>query len=122
MLNNLLNMALNVIPSQAVKWHRYAGETLNEAGYPTISYDDPVEISGSWQSVDMKTVKEMGLDMSKSYKQLYTSNNVKGTNRGTNPDRIEFNGAFYSVVGDADWYDQDGWKSIVCVREQDEED
>lgn len=120
MLNNLLNIALSVIPSQEVEWHQYKGETVDDAGYSIVEYEEPVPLSGSWQAVDTEDIKDLGLDISKRYQRLYVSADINGVNRGKSPDFIMFNNEKYDVVGDADWYQQNGWKSIICVKVQNE--
>ena len=120
MFNNLLNQALKMIPSQTAVWRRYVGEDIDDAGYSIPMYEDS-EITGSWQAVDTQEIQEMRLTTQKRYQRFYTSNDVKDINRGSHPDIILYNGVEHEVVGDADWYDQDGWKSILCVRRQDEE-
>ena len=112
---NLLNIALGVIQSQSGLWVRFLGNTTNDRGQDIPSYADPVEIVGSFQATDVRTIQSMGLDLSKKYRTLYTSNPVSITERGTSPDLLIFNSRKYQVAGDADWFWQDGHKGLVLV-------
>ncbi|MDR0805948.1 MAG: hypothetical protein LBN41_04260 [Enterobacteriaceae bacterium] len=116
MFGNLLNIAARVIPQQSVTWYQFTERETDELGRWNNQYAEPVLITGSWQAVDVQDVLEMGLDTSKIYRQLYTSNPVSGVNRGSSPDYLVSGGKRYEVVGDADWYTQDGWKGLVCME------
>ena len=117
MFGNLLNIALGVIPSQSVELYRFKESVKDPVFGDTPIYHDPEIIIGSWQAVDTEDVKELGLDVAKRYRRLYTSHDIKDVQRGSMPDLVMFNGIRYSVVGDADWCAQDGWKSLLCVEE-----
>jgi hypothetical protein len=116
MFGNLLKLASSVIPQQSVEWVRFKERTLNDQGKYVIIYHPAVTVKGSWQAVDTKDVKELGFDTAKRYRMLYTSHNIKDVNRGAAPDYVVFAGTRHDVVGDADWYAQDGWKSLLCVE------
>lgn len=120
MFGNLLKMASSVIPQQSVQWVRFLSRTQDDRGRWVNTYAAPQTIRGSWQAVDDRTVKELGFDTSKQYCMLYTSHPVSDVNRGEAPDRIMYNGQTYDVVGETDWFQQDGWKSVYCVLVKDE--
>lgn len=112
---NLLDIALGVIGGQTVIWKKFANRTQNARGQWITTYtDEPVE--GSWQPVDSRTIKELGLDTAKRYHNLYTSNPVDNVNRGESPDLIVADGKRHEVVGNTDWYRQNGWRGILCVE------
>ncbi|HAT1515912.1 TPA: hypothetical protein I8W54_004322, partial [Morganella morganii] len=85
-------------------------------GHDQNVYHKPIPISGSWQAVDTQDVNSMGLDTRQVYRRLYTSNDIKAIQRGSSPDYLVFGGKRYDVAGDADWYAQDGWKSVICIE------
>lgn len=116
MFGNLLNAAASVIPQQTVQWQRYLSRTQDERGRWVNSYADPVDVRGSFQSMDVAAVKARGFDTSKTYKTLYTNHDMQGVQRGAAPDRIFDNDIGYDIVGETDWYNQDGWKRIYCVK------
>lgn len=117
MFNNLLNTAMGIIPTQQVEWHRFKGQVNDPILGNKPTYHEPVLIKGSFQSVDAKDVQEMGLDITRNYRKLYTSHKVENVQRGTMPDIIVYDNKKYSIVGDTDWFAQDGWKSVLCVEE-----
>lgn len=112
---NLHALASTVIGQQHVTWRQFKSRTQNSRGqWITIYYPD-VPIIGSWQPVDERTVKELGLDTSKNYHNLYTSNYVDNVQRGESPDLILNGLEIHEVVGKTDWYRQNGWRGIMCV-------
>lgn len=117
MFGNLLNIAASVIPQQEVQWVRFESRVQNARGEWVNTYADPVPVIGSFQAMDARTVKEMGFDVSRAYRVLYTSHDMHQVQRGTSPDRILYSGDTYDIVGEpGDWMDEDGWKSVHCVR------
>ena len=113
---NLLNIALGAIAGQTLQWYKFAGNTQNALGQDIPSYEAPITIIGSFQPVDARTVQEMGFDVTKQYRNLYSSNPLKVVSRETSPDYAVFNGRKYEVAGEpGDWYAQDGWKGILFV-------
>lgn len=116
MFGNLNRIASRYIPQQKVLWFRFKERGSDDRGNDQNYYYDPVEVRGSWQAVDTQDVQSMGLETSQVYRRLYTSHDIKAVQRGTSPDFLVFNGRKYDVVGDADWYEQDGWKSVICIE------
>lgn len=112
---NLLNIALGVIQAQSGHWVRFLGNTINDRGQDIPSYADPVEIVGSFQPVDARIIKELGLSTEKQYRNLYTSNPIAGLKRGTSPDLAIFYGRKYQTVGETDWFQQDGRVAVLLV-------
>lgn len=117
MFGNLLNIAMTVIPTQEVEWHKFKEQEVHPIYGARAVYEEPIIVKGSFQAADVKDVKEMGLDIARNYRALYASHRVENIQRGTMPDLLIYDGKKYTVVGDADWYAQDGWKSIVCIEE-----
>ncbi|MBS0917681.1 phage collar protein [Providencia rettgeri] len=116
MFGNLHRIASRYIPQQKALWFRFKGRTPDERGHDQNQYYEPVDIRGSWQAVDTQDAQSMGFDSNQVYRRFYTSHDIKGIQRGTSPDYLVFNGKKYDVMGDADWYEQDGWKSVICIE------
>ena len=112
---NLLNMALGVIQPQQITWFRFLGNTENELGQDIPAFDAGTPILGSFQPVDARTVQQLGMDIQKSYRNLYTSHPIESLKRDTSPDYLLFQGRKYQVMGDTDWIAQDGWKALMFV-------
>lgn len=116
MFGNLLNVAASVIPQQTVQWTRWVSREQDARGRWVDTYAEPVDVTGSFQAVEARTAKEMGFDTDKKYASLHTSHDMRDAQRGTAPDRITYGGETYDLVGDNDWFAQDGWKQLYMVR------
>ncbi|MEX9689034.1 MULTISPECIES: phage collar protein [Providencia] len=116
MFGNLHRIASRYIPQQTALWFRFKNREPDERGHDQNQYHEPVEIRGSWQAVDTQDAQSMGFDSSSIYRRFYTAHDIKAIQRGTSPDFLVFNGKKYDVMGDADWYEQDGWKSVICIE------
>ncbi|MDK7757698.1 MULTISPECIES: phage collar protein [Providencia] len=116
MFGNLHRIASRYIPQQTALWFRFKNREPDERGHDQNQYHEPVGIRGSWQAVDTQDAQSMGFDSNQVYRRFYTSHDIKGIQRGTSPDFLVINGKKYDVMGDADWYEQDGWKSVICIE------
>lgn len=112
---NLLNMALTVIQQQTVDYYQYNTRTLNAVGQYVTTYKSMVNIVGSWQPVPRHLYPIYNLDLQKSYFTFYTSNNVLDVTRDVSGDQIVYKGRRYQVESNNDWYQEDGWKGMLCV-------
>jgi hypothetical protein len=70
----------------------------------------------SVQPVNSKRYAEMGLDYAKAYVTWYVPADVLGVGRDVSGDQIEWNGCRYQCQSDWDWFGQDGWKEVLCIR------
>ncbi len=113
--SNLLNQALGVIARQTVTYYQDAGRTVSSVLLYDTEYADGVDITGSFQPVDNALYQQLGLDLSKTYWTLYTSNNIVSVNRDVSGDQIAFNGRRFQCESATDWFMIDGWKSVLCV-------
>ncbi|MCC8381089.1 hypothetical protein [Xenorhabdus sp. PB30.3] len=116
MFGNLQRIASRYIPQQTVQWYRFRSRELDALGQWQNTYHDPIAICGSWQAIDTQDGQDMGLDTAKIYRKFYTTHDIRHIQRGKSPDFLVFAGRRYDVMGDADWYEQDGWLSIVCIE------
>lgn len=112
---SLLGLALNVTGTQTVTWHSAAARTQNDAGQWVTTYDIPVRVRGSWQSVERIKYQALGLDLAKTYFNFYSAAPIKGAGRGTSPDLLDFNGRRHEVINVLDWAPQDGWCGVTVV-------
>ena len=112
---NLLEIAFGAIAQQEVLWLKFAGNVTNSQGQDIPGYEDPVEVTGSFQSTDTRTIQELGLDTEQRYRTFYTTHPILSVQRSTSPDLMVFYGRKYQVAGEADWLNQDGWKGVILV-------
>lgn len=115
MFSNLQALASTVIPQQVVLHHRFAGNVTNDMGYKVPTYADPVEIMGSLQPMAAQDATKLGLDFRQVNATFYTSASIALAGEGTQPDRIEYGGKLYEVIGVTDLKEQDGWAQYVLV-------
>jgi len=112
---NLFNQAMTVFTPQEVTWFAASGRTVMDSGKYANSYATPVIIRGSLQSINRKLFQQMGLDLNKTYKNLYTNDPAFDVDRGRPGDRFHYAGRVYDAIGSNDWFSQDGWKLVTLV-------
>lgn len=112
---NLMALALSVVGTQSVTWHRANGRTQNAQGQWMTSFDAPIIVDGSVQAVNRVRYQAMGLDLARRYSTFYGTAPIKGMERGQSPDLIDYNGRRHEVVNDQDWIPQAGWCGVLVV-------
>lgn len=114
--SNILNLALGVIAAQTIQWLQFNTETVQSNMAVSLSYKSPVAIKGSLQPVPRHLLELLGLDMNKSYVNIFTSNNVIDIERDISSDRFTFGGNTYQGLSSTPWANIDGWNQILCVQ------
>lgn len=74
--SNLLAAALTVICPQEFRYFRYQGKTINVIGLDEHTYDAPITLHGSVQSVDNDVYHERGLDFQRQYIEIFVSQDI----------------------------------------------
>ncbi|CAJ48930.1 phage collar protein [Bordetella avium] len=113
---NLLGLAASVIQMQSVGLLRFKARFQNDRGQHINEYYPVETIQGSWQPASESTIRNLGLDASQRYFNLYTARDISGVQRGAAPDLLVLGGKRYDVIGVTDWHALDGWKGILCVE------
>ncbi|MFV7791250.1 phage collar protein [Aliarcobacter lanthieri] len=116
-MNNLLNIALSVLPKTKARWYQFDRLDADDRGREIAVYKEPIEIIGSFQAMDIKTIQEMGLDTNKDYKVFYTSNNIKQVQRATSPDYLENLEDKYDILDNNNWFKINGWNGFLCIKQ-----
>jgi len=114
--SNLLSMALRIIAPQGLMHKAFVSRTENAAGDTVSTYAEPVPIQGSMQAMNMATYQELGLNIAKNYSTLYTTINVKPTNRDREGDLVIYDNKTWLCESDMHWQAQDGWCMLLCVE------
>jgi hypothetical protein len=112
---NVLALAQQLIPPTDIIWMRHEGRGLNSIGQWVSVFSDPIDIMGNFQPVQRDKYEFQGLDLAKSYWNLYTQNDVKGLKDSGTADRVAHHGRLYDIVGVTPWYGYDGWNHALCV-------
>jgi len=116
MLNNLLNQALSIIPSQSGLLHKFDSRTQNARNQYVTNRASAVPIDGSFQSLSREVIVQMGLDLKNVYFMLFTSFDVTGIKRGDSGDVVEYAGLYFQVLKEEGWKSVDGWDGLVLVQ------
>lgn len=120
MIDNVLNVALTVIPPQTLYYEKWLGNDINELGYSVPTYSDPVEIKGSVQNHITERVRQAyNLDMDRNYCLVNIPAEVVGIETQTTPDRLTIKGKKWIVVKCNNWYSYNGWVKLIVVLEKD---
>lgn len=114
--SNLLNMAFQIIAKQTVIYYQYASRITNAIGYEVTTYESGVTLSGSFQPVPRSLYSQYGLDLQKSYFTFYVSKNILDLERNVSGDQISFNGSRFQCESNVEWFNIDGWTSVLCVE------
>lgn len=112
---NLLTQALSQHKKTKAIWYPMKERTLDDRGVYVNTYCSPITISGSFQPMSMTTIKALGLDLTKQYYVIYTSNPVMPL-ISKSPDRIVIGCREFDVISVMDWYAHDGWRQVNLVE------
>lgn len=117
--SNILNMALRAIqPTRGVTVRKYLGEGETSTGATVAQYSDPVPVSNcSLQPVPARDVQQLGLTVGRTYIKLISSADLHSAYRGGQGDKINWNGAEFTVLEPTSWIIQDGWTRVIAVKE-----
>ena len=113
---NLLSMAARVIRMETLQHRAFVSRALNGAGDYESTFAAPVAIQGSFQAVNSKLYQQLGLNLTKNYAMVYTSANIRATERDTEGDLILFAGKAWQCQSDQNWRAMDGFKKMLCVE------
>jgi hypothetical protein len=115
---NLLEIALGVIPGENFIYRRFLGTVENEIGLNVPQFAEPIEVTGSIQGVELDVYSQLGLDFQKNYRLVYASIDMKGIEEQEIPDRLEFYGLTWSVVKTVPWVKYNGWNGVLVVEDK----
>lgn len=115
MIENILGMALTLIPEQTALLFRWISRETNEFGIDVDTFAHPVPLIGSIQPVDRSRYGYMGLNDSKSYIVIYSTEIARTVTNTENPDQVEYMGRRYRVMSAADWRVPAGYTGFMAV-------
>lgn len=129
-LGCLLKLAGQVVPEVEFEYRILEGHTTNEIGNQVAMYGAWTKARGNIQpglvhSFNARGVsdagaimKALGFDQSKRVVSVFayglTLNNIHDQDM---PDQIRYHGLIYNIWSVSDWFDYDGWKSLVCIED-----
>ncbi len=115
-MNNLLNIALQVIPRQTFDYLAFTGRTLNSIGMQEPSYAAAVSVIGSIQAVPRSLYEHMGLDLQKNYVWIYIPQSIQDIDRGSAGDQFSYNSQTWQAESKTAWAAMAGWDAVLCVE------
>lgn len=114
--SNLLALAMGPISRQTLQHRAWVSRAANSIGNFVSVYAAPVNITGSFQAIDRRSYQQLGLDLNKSYSNLYTQADVRVLDRDREGDTVSFAGELWQCESDQNWRSVDGWRKILCVK------
>lgn len=128
-------MTINLLPiamaatdllgcNKTFQFLKYKGTAIDLMGRDVPEFEDPVTLTGSIQPVSNKMYEQLGLDLNKNYKVVYSPALMQSIAENLQPDRIVFENRTYEITENKDWYSSNGWTKVIAVelkelREQD---
>ena len=120
MIGNLYKIASSAIGGalgkEVIFYKKFIGNVTGKGFVVVPSYEDPIQINGSFQVVSSSLYAQRGLDINKHYRILYTDTEITEIDTNTSSDRILYGDDTYQVLDKEDWYRYNGWSGVLCVR------
>ena len=129
-LGCLLRLAGRVVPEVEFEYRILEGHVTNELGNQVATYGAWTKASGNVQpglvhsfnargvSETGMIMKSLGLDQSKKMITVFAYGlKLRNVHDQDMPDQIRYKGLIYNIWSISNWFDYDGWKSLVCVED-----
>lgn len=115
MIRSILKTAMSLIPKQSAVLYRWQGRITNDRGLDVDTYSPAESFTGSIQPVDRSKYEYMGLDATKGYITVYTTQIIVDLTRTHNPDHIEYGGRRYKVLNRSDWHSPADFNGLMAM-------
>lgn len=119
MVLNLLPIAMNATAilgcNKSFLYYEYLGNEL-KGGRDIPRFAEPIPMKGSVQAVSNKTYEQLGLDLNKNYKTVFSTALIASMAEEIQPDRIVYENRTYEVVENKNWYETNGYTKILVVE------
>lgn len=120
-------MTLNLLPiamaatavlgcNKTFQYYRYQETIVDDMGRDVPQYADPKPVIGSVQAVSNKIYEQLGLDLNKNYKIIYSPELIQSIAEKIQPDRIVYDNRTFEVVENKNWYETNGYTKILIVE------
>lgn len=114
-MNNLLQMAHQLIPYQSAQYFQFTGKVKGLNLLETSQYSPPTPVKVKINAVKSGLIKRLGLDYNKNYMRLFSTPAVSGLSRVNDGDQFEFDGRRWQIETQTGWFATAGWDSFVMV-------
>lgn len=112
----ILQQALTAIRCEIIQYFVANGRTLNDVGQWLTTYDQPVDLYGSFQPIPKNLYEALGLDFAKSYYNFFTFQRVADLKRDISNDQLQYQGERFQCESNTGWHRQDGWDEVLCCK------
>ena len=129
-IGNLLRRASRIIPTEPFEYRTLSSHETNKIGNIVPVYSQWMKANGNIQpgltfSFNARGVsnpgliaKQLGIDQSKEIVTVYAYGlNLRNVHDQDQPDQIRYHGKVYNIWSISNWYEYDGWKSLICVED-----
>lgn len=113
--SNLLRRAMKLIAPQRITYLAWASRTKTSTGTLVSNYAAPRTILGSTQPVPRSLMEILGLDMQRTYFNVFVPQAVIDIGRDVGSDQFKFAGKTFQGVSSTPWAAVDGWTQILVV-------
>lgn len=114
-VNNVLN-AIRFLPKQTFAYYKNTHSAQpNDYGYINQEFYPPVLVDGFIQPIERRLYSNMGLDLTKSYIQVWSDIDAHDSTRDQSGDHLVWQDYRWHIVGLCDWHTQNGWTSFIAV-------
>lgn len=126
-------MTLNLLPiamaatsilgcNKPFEFYKFLTQTVDDYGRDIPQYADAVILTGSIQAVPNKMYEQLGLDLNKNYKTVFSPALMESLAESLQPDIIKYNGKTYQIVENKNYYETNGWTKALIVEIKNERD
>jgi len=115
-MNNVLSMALSIIPRVPFMLKRFSSRTRSDIGLIVPTYSDPVEVWGIVQAVDNSAYQQLGLEFGKNYISVWAEIAMQGIDKQEVADQIIYDSKTFNIITSTDWINYNGWSSVIAVE------
>lgn len=129
-LGNLLRKAGRIVPREPLQYRTFNGNVTNDIGNIVSTYSEWHEVMGHVQpgltfSFNARGVsdigeiaKRIGIDQSKKVITVFVYDlDLKNVHDHDTPDQIKYKNCIYNIWSISDWFDYDGWQSLICIED-----
>lgn len=115
-MNNLLNQALSVVPTQKVGWRRFRDYMTDARGQEKATYHLPRFVRGQVQPAGKTEYERHTVYATRALYSVWLSLPVKNARKLASGDLILWDNKTLEVIAVDDWHTQSGWAQATAVE------
>lgn len=120
-------MTLNLLPiamqatailgcNKTFLFYKWINIKVDFMGRDVPEFAPPKSMTGSIQPVSNKMYEQLGLDLNKNYKIVYSPELIQSIAEEIQPDRIVYNNRTFEMVENKNWYETNGYTKVLMVE------